>query len=490
MTPGGDDAGRPSEISRRRLLTGIGGIGAVGMASGLGTGAYLSDRETFRNNVFGAGEVGLTVDENPTNGIVTVGPFEVNRTTFDGRPDPETFKIEASANPVRVWLATDCPDDDRPDDDLLRNALEVEVAVDGESLTDGYRPLDEVERLLATGRRIDDGCLEAGPDGASIVVEIAPYLPPDAPDEVANSETDLTFRLYAEQCRHVSEADAAGSNPFADRVCEDWGDDCPECVEFGKADGIDGSLAVGDVVQLDGLPSGTAPHEIEITAVETKADDEAVGAAFVLRDADGAPGPNLCAVEIKGGNETVRYDLDPSSAETGGVLLAPLNPDSGNHSGISNIVVSVCSGDDDDDGSSSECVVCDDENVSLASLDIRYLGDDDASIIVVSTKGNTSGTLFDGTVAPDGVFTLFGSDVIRGGNGNSGNGNGNNAGADTTDKLGPEVDITVNAGNPMSLHVSCSELLAVGMRFGDGDLFEVTGGTTTDGQPICGTEEN
>lgn len=54
MTLGDDGAGRPSEMSRRRLLAGIGGIGAAGMASGLGTGAYLSDRETFPNNGFGA----------------------------------------------------------------------------------------------------------------------------------------------------------------------------------------------------------------------------------------------------------------------------------------------------------------------------------------------------------------------------------------------------------------------------------------------------
>ena len=214
MTPGDDVGRRPSGLSRRRLLAGISGVGAVGMASGLGTGAYLADRETFANNVFGAGEVGLTVDGDLTDGTVTVGPLAVDRTTFDDRPEPETFEIGASANPIRVWLATECPDGDR-----LGNALEVEVVVDGASVTDGYRPLAAVELDLATGVRIDAGCLD--PDGGPIVVEVAPYLPADSPD-VGGETTELVFRLYAEQCRHVSEeqANAPGANPFAGVTCE------------------------------------------------------------------------------------------------------------------------------------------------------------------------------------------------------------------------------------------------------------------------------
>ncbi|ELZ51800.1 hypothetical protein C464_00354 [Halorubrum coriense DSM 10284] len=212
MSPGSDGGRRPSGLSRRRLLAGIGGVGAVGMASGLGTGAYLSDRETFSNNVFGAGEVGLTVDGVPTDGTVSLGPLTVDRTRSDDGPAPERFAVGASANPVRVWLATPCPDGDR-----LGNALEVEVVVDGESVTDGYRPLAEVERDLAAGVRIDAKCL--GPDDDPIMVEVFPYLPADSPD-VSGEATDLTVRLYAEQCRHVAEADAAGSNPFAGTVCE------------------------------------------------------------------------------------------------------------------------------------------------------------------------------------------------------------------------------------------------------------------------------
>ena len=345
MTPGSDGGRRPSGLSRRRLLAGIGGVGAVGMASGLGTGAYLADRETFADNVFGAGEVGLTADDELTDGTVTVGPFAVNRTTFDGRPEPEAFEIGASANPVRVWLATRCPDGDR-----LGNALEVEVVVDGESLTDGYRPLAEVERELATGRRIDAGCLD--PDGGPIVVEVAPYLPADSPN-VGGEETDLTVRLYAEQCRHVSEeqANAPGANPFAAVVCEETEADCPECIEFGKAD-FGGSTAPGDVLPLEMLLDGAGPHEIEITEVETKDDGEVVGVVFRLRDADGNPGADMCSVAVKGGPDRApdAVDIDPASPETGKVVFAPLNPNNGKRYGVSNVTVSVCAGDDDSEG--------------------------------------------------------------------------------------------------------------------------------------------
>jgi len=378
MTRGGDGAGRPSGLNRRQLLAGIGGVGAVGMASGLGTGAYLSDRETFPDNVFGAGEVGLTVDGDLTTGTVTVGPFAVDRTTFDDRPGPETFEVGASANPVRVWLATECPDGDR-----LGNALEVEVVVDGESLTDGYLPLAQAERRLATGRRIDADCLEAGPDGDPIVVEVAPYLPADSPD-VGGETTDLTFRLYAEQCRHVSEAeaDAPGANPFAEVACE------------------------------------------------------------------------------------------------------------------------------------QTCVPCEDENdVRVGSLTLRYLGDDPATVVVVATGGGGGGTgtggttVFDGEVAPNDTFVIDGTgsptnddpgwigpniyldDGSNGGGNGDGNGgaNGNGGGNGNGNGDGNNDNGGGNRPEGVKIHTSCSVPLRVGDIYGG--LYEVVAATTTDGEPICGTEE-
>jgi len=327
------DAGgsaRPSGLSRRRLLAGIGGIGAVGMASGLGTGAYLADRETFRDNAFGAGTVELLVNGALTDGTVAVDVSGIDR----GHSGRERFDVGAQTNPVRVWIASECV----PSDALSR-ALEVDLRVDDASLTGGYGPLADVRDELLTGERIDGGCLD--PED-TVAVDVRWRLPADVPDSLANDSTSLAFLLYAEQCRHVDEANAAGSNPFAGRVCGDAEDDCPACVEFGKADDIEATLAVGDVLPLVDLPAGVGAHEIEITAVETKDDGEAVGAAFVLRATDSTPGPAVCAVEIKGGPETERHELDPASSETGVTLFAPLNTGNGERYGISNIVVFVC----------------------------------------------------------------------------------------------------------------------------------------------------
>ncbi|WP_144800034.1 hypothetical protein [Halorubrum depositum] len=339
MTPGRDGGRRPSGLSRRQLLTGIGGVGAVGMASGLGTGAYLSDRATFGGNALGAGGVELTVDGDVTDGAVELGVSGIE----PGDAGTERFAVGVRTNPVRVWLAADCPDPD----DALADALEVDVRVDGTPVPGGQGTIADVRRALADGERIDVGCLDPGD---ALDVAVGWRLPGDAVDALAGTDAALAFRLYAEQCRHVSEADAAASNPFAGLTCDEPGDDCPACVEFGKADDVEAALAVGDVLPLVELPDGTEPHSIEITAVETKEDGEAVGAAFALIDADGNPGPNLCAVEIKGGQETVRYEIDPAGPDTGEALFAPERDGKDGNYGISHIVVFVCAADGDAGG--------------------------------------------------------------------------------------------------------------------------------------------
>lgn len=331
MTPGRDGGRRPSGLSRRQLLAGIGGVGAVGMGSGLGTGAYLSDRATFDGNALGAGGVELTVDGAVTDGVVKLGVSGIE----PGDAGTERFDVGVRTNPVRIWLAADCPE---PDDGLA-DALRVDMRVDGDVVPGGQGVLSDVRRALVDGERIDAGCLDPGD---TLDVAVGWRFPEDAPNSLEGTDAALALRLYAEQCRHVSEADAAASNPFAGLTCDESSDDCPACVEFGKADDVEAALAVGDVLPLVELPDGTEPHSIEITAVETKEDGEAVGAAFALIDADGNPGPDLCAVEIKGGPGTARYEIDPVGPDTEEVLFAPERDGKGGNYGISNIVVFVC----------------------------------------------------------------------------------------------------------------------------------------------------
>jgi len=57
-----NDTTNLTDLSRRKLLAGIGAVGLASAGAGLGTSAYFSDRETFENNELVAGELDLLVD--------------------------------------------------------------------------------------------------------------------------------------------------------------------------------------------------------------------------------------------------------------------------------------------------------------------------------------------------------------------------------------------------------------------------------------------
>jgi predicted ribosomally synthesized peptide with SipW-like signal peptide len=50
------------ELSRRKMLAGIGTVGAASAGAGMGTSAFFSDREEFRNNRLVAGELDMKMD--------------------------------------------------------------------------------------------------------------------------------------------------------------------------------------------------------------------------------------------------------------------------------------------------------------------------------------------------------------------------------------------------------------------------------------------
>jgi Ca-activated chloride channel family protein len=60
-----DDSQLP-ELSRRKLLAGIGAVGAASAGAGLGTSAYFSDTESFTNNTLTAGTLDLKLDYKAT----------------------------------------------------------------------------------------------------------------------------------------------------------------------------------------------------------------------------------------------------------------------------------------------------------------------------------------------------------------------------------------------------------------------------------------
>lgn len=76
------------ELSRRKILAGLGAVGAAGAAAGLGTTALFSDEEAFENNTITAGTTNLKVTLGVVDADADDGSGGNPTVTFD--PDPKT----------------------------------------------------------------------------------------------------------------------------------------------------------------------------------------------------------------------------------------------------------------------------------------------------------------------------------------------------------------------------------------------------------------
>ncbi|QFU84637.1 hypothetical protein [Natronorubrum aibiense] len=207
----------PIGLSRRQILAAVGGIGTAGAVAGVGTGAYLSDRQRV-TNALKTGSIAIDVDCDACSIVDGRLAF-----AFDGidRGDGDTIAVSLTVgtNPARLWLRTRCP----PISDSLGDALAVVFRVDGETITAGS--LSAVSRTLATGVRLE-GCTD--PE-TPVALSLEWELPDDVPDSLAGETTDLTVELVAEQCRHV-DADSA-RDPFESVAPCDEPPDCVACPE-------------------------------------------------------------------------------------------------------------------------------------------------------------------------------------------------------------------------------------------------------------------
>ncbi|OYR59351.1 DUF7467 domain-containing protein [Halorubrum halodurans] len=485
-----------ADLSRRRLLAGLGGLGAIGAASGAGTFAYLTDDERLPRNRIGAGEVALDVScsDSSGNGGCTVSNGLVSYTPENpidrGDWGDVTFDVSVRTNPARLWFATTCP----PTRDPLGEELDVSLRV-GDEWVFPSGSLSELRREFADGLRVDDrdggACLD--PEGDALEIELAWELPADAPADAGGETTAFEFRLYTEQCRHVSEGDAAGSNPYAGIDCDEPRDGCPNCDYAGKVD-VDERIVrsdAGDASTWLAIDEGPLAGDayLLVTDVEYKDDDEeAVGVRFDLVDANGDPAGELCEVRIKGGNDTATYPIEPPSTDTGETLYAPEN-DGGNPAGISNVQIDVCVDDDGGNGDDDDPVDCEcGGNVRYRDLTFRYDGGSDAAIRVTTqrTGGGDEVVFEEATIASGGTFTADGSDVSQ-------------TWANVGTSLGQNTTIEIVSGGDsgaserVEVHTSCSEVLAIGDTFGSdgsgGTLYELVGGTFTDENALCGSED-
>ncbi|WP_336036683.1 choice-of-anchor W domain-containing protein [Halobacterium yunchengense] len=137
------------ELTRRRVLGGLGTIGVAGAAAGLGTSAYLSDTESFEDNVMTAGELDLLVDYYSYWNQGSAGTGEVSGTADgeavsselgDVKPGDSgivAFCPRIETNPAYLWLCGELTDssengytEPEPEDDNGEGELEENIEVD------------------------------------------------------------------------------------------------------------------------------------------------------------------------------------------------------------------------------------------------------------------------------------------------------------------------------------------------------------------------
>jgi predicted ribosomally synthesized peptide with SipW-like signal peptide len=138
----------PIELSRRKILAGLGTIGAASAGVGLGTSAYFSDEETFTNNTLVAGSLDLKVDweehysdwsddesEGLENDVLMSAPGDETDVAYVGLPDPNDPLIYVAEEDLSTFMDNTAveayPD---PDDDGVQNDF---AAQPGEETEDG-----------------------------------------------------------------------------------------------------------------------------------------------------------------------------------------------------------------------------------------------------------------------------------------------------------------------------------------------------------------
>ncbi|ELY60349.1 hypothetical protein C491_03605 [Natronococcus amylolyticus DSM 10524] len=309
-------------FSRRRILAGISGVGALGAVGGAGTHAVLNDSEQLSESTAQAGTLGLEIDCDSCtqNGNGVAFGFDGLE---PGASGTETLEITVEGNAARLWLRTDCP----PEVDPLGAVLEVTLRYDpacrsgsGDTLFDGS--LNDLRLAFADGLRLDDDCID-GDETVCLTLEWA--LPADGSDGLAGLSSDLHLEFFAQQCRHVSEADV--ENPFADAEdCSDPEPACPDCEELGKADIVPDSVSPGDRFPIE----AEGDYELEALTVTNKPDGDTVCANFrLLLDGSEDGAPRICKVVVRGGPP----DHDSSEDDHPGNGPPDNGPPSGNPPG-------------------------------------------------------------------------------------------------------------------------------------------------------------
>lgn len=314
------------DLTRRKALAGLGGIGAGAALGGTGTMAFLNDAETTAGTVT-AGELDLKIDwEEHYNGEMiedqaltdNPGPIFDLGDVKPGDYGEATISLHVFDNPAWVHMAGE----------LTKNGengvTEPESEAAGENDPQGEDSGDNWSGELADEILVDvwyDGS-DADADGAggnntyeSDEIPIASGTLRDVMTQLENG------RLLRNQAPPAAEAGAASTT--------NGGAACSTSDEWK----IDQTPEVGDTT-----PNG----DVEITGVETEA-SEVVGVEWESNS-------EVCMVAVKGGPGTRTYPYDCATA--GGVDYAPENTGNPNRTyyEISHVQFYYCENGDDSNG--------------------------------------------------------------------------------------------------------------------------------------------
>jgi spore coat-associated protein N len=133
-----DDNSTGLELTRRRILGGIGTIGAASAAAGAGTFAYFSDTESSTGNTVTAGTLDLTPNGSSveTFSLADVKPSDsgtetIGLTNAGSLPGYLNVSVDVTADSENSLEEPEPSDDDTTSGELAE-ALDVEIGLDGD----------------------------------------------------------------------------------------------------------------------------------------------------------------------------------------------------------------------------------------------------------------------------------------------------------------------------------------------------------------------
>jgi len=158
------------ELSRRKILAGLGTVGAASAGAGLGTTALFSDEESVEDNTITAGTTNLIVEAgvaSVSDGLDDNGTVEIVDATNDGDGDDDTLTVDGTPDPALGLTVGDMlPGDSfviRVTVDVRNNPMYVSAVLPGtDSVSDSEGDNPEPEPM--PGPDDNDDALPGGGD--------------------------------------------------------------------------------------------------------------------------------------------------------------------------------------------------------------------------------------------------------------------------------------------------------------------------------------